>query len=118
MAKLIPIYTWNKSVLKFNRRSDRLSKQPWFQGVLLLVCVVIAMLLANLPFTREAYHNILETNLQLHISSPDGTDILFPRDMTVEKFINDILMSSSFLPWGLKSRGKSPAESSQRSRRP
>ena len=102
MAKLIPIYTWNKSVLKFNRRSDRLSKQPWFQGVLLLVCVVIAMLLANLPFTREAYHNILETNLQLHISSPDGTDILFPRDMTVEKFINDILMVIFFFTVGLE----------------
>ena len=38
--KLIPIYTWNKEVLKFNRRSDRLTKQPWFQGVLLMTCVL------------------------------------------------------------------------------
>ncbi len=103
--KLIPIYTWNKGVLKFNRRSDRLSKQPWFQGVLLMACVVVAMLLANLPFTRDLYHSILHTRMQLHLSSPDKTvDLLFPRDMTVEKFINDILMVIFFFTVGLEIR--------------
>ncbi|MCQ2156074.1 MAG: Na+/H+ antiporter NhaA [Bacteroidales bacterium] len=103
MAKLIPIYTWTKSVVKFNKRSDRLSKQPWFQGVLLLCCVIIAMLLANLPFTSEFYHNILETNLQLHLFSNDGSvNLLFPKDMTVEKFINDILMVIFFFTVGLE----------------
>ena len=101
--KLIPIYTWNKGVIKFNKRSDRLSKQPWFQGVLLLCCVIVAMLLANLPFTKELYHSILETNLQLHLFSGDGNvNILFPRDMTVEKFINDILMVVFFFTVGLE----------------
>ena len=101
--KLIPIYTWNKGVIKFNKRSDRLSKQPWFQGVLLLCCVIVAMLLANLPFTKELYHSILETNLQLHLLSEDGNvNILFPRDMTVEKFINDILMVIFFFTVGLE----------------
>ena len=60
--KLIPIYTWNKGVLEFNKRSGRLSKKPWFQGVLLMACVLVAMLLANLPFTHELYHDILETH--------------------------------------------------------
>lgn len=93
--KLIPIYTWNKGVLKFNRRSDRLSKQPWFQGVLLLACVVLAMILANLPFTSELYHSVLETNIQILLFSDNGNvNILFPREMTVEKFTNDILMGS------------------------
>lgn len=101
--KLIPIYTWNKGVLKFNRRSDRLSKQPWFQGVLLLACVVLAMILANLPFTSELYHSVLETNIQIHLFSDNGNvNILFPREMTVEKFINDILMVIFFFSVGLE----------------
>ena len=103
MAKLIPIYTWNKRYVKFNKHSDRLSKQPWFQGVLLLCCVVVAMLLANLPFTKGAYHNILETNMQLHLFNEEsGTNILFPLDLTVEKFINDILMVIFFFTVGLE----------------
>lgn len=105
MAKLIPIYKWNKGVLKFNRKSDKLSRQPWFQGVLLLCCVVVAMLLANLPFTKVMYHEILETNIQLHMFSNDGgVNILFPKDMTVEKFINDILMVIFFFTVGLEIR--------------
>ena len=103
MPKLIPIYTWDKGVLMFNRNSKRLSKKPWFQGALLLSCVLIAMLLANLPFTSEWYHNILETSLQLHIFSEDGSvNILFPKDLTVEKFINDILMVVFFFTVGLE----------------
>ena len=103
MAKLIPVYTWNKSVVKFNKRSDRLSKQPWFQGVLLLICVAAAMMLANLPFTATVYRDILETNIRLHLFSNDGNvDLLFPRDMTVEKFINDILMVVFFFTVGLE----------------
>ncbi len=103
--KLIPIYTWNKEVLKFNRRSDRLSKQPWFQGVLLMACVAVAMLLANLPFTKELYRSFLETRMQLHFYSEDGAvNWLFPRDMTIEKFINDILMVIFFFTVGLEIR--------------
>ena len=103
--KLIPIYTWNKGELAFNRHSDRLSKQPWFQGVLLMACVLVAMLLANLPLTRDLYHSILETRLQLHLYSEDGAvNWLFPRDMTVEKFINDILMVIFFFTVGLEIR--------------
>lgn len=101
--KLIPIYTWNKSVVKFNHRSNSLSKKPWFQGVLLLACVVLAMLLANLPFTKEIYRSILETNIQIRLFSEHGDfDFLFPREMNVEKFINDILMVIFFFTVGLE----------------
>lgn len=102
MAKIIPIYTWDKGVVKFSRRSERLSKQPWFQGVLLLCCVAVAMLLANLPFTKELYHGFLNTSIQLHLFNDHGTDILFPRDLTIEKFINDILMVVFFFTVGLE----------------
>lgn len=103
MAKLIPIYTWNKNVLAISKRSDSLSKKPWFQGVLLLSCVVVAMLLANLPFTKVLYHEILGTRIQLHLMSSDGAlDVLFPRDLTVEKLINDVLMVIFFFTVGLE----------------
>lgn len=103
--KLIPIYTWNKGIIKFNRKSDRFSKQPWAQGVILLGCVILAMLLANLPFTKTGYHNFLETSVALNFSNPDGTfNLIFPRDLTVEKFINDILMVVFFFAVGLEIR--------------
>ena len=103
--RLIPIYTWNKGIRNFDVRSKKFSKQPWAQGVLLLACVVIAMLLANLPFTKHLYHSFLETTLTLHMASPDGNiNLFFPRDMTVEKFINDILMVVFFFTVGLEIR--------------
>lgn len=101
--RLIPVYSWTRSVLGFNKKSKRLSEQPWSQGVLLLVCVIIAMLLANLPFTRDLYRNVLDTSITLHLQSPGGqVDMLFPRDMTVGKFINDILMVIFFFTVGLE----------------
>lgn len=103
--KLIPIYKWNKSRVEFNRKSGRITKQPWFQGVLLLCCVLIAMLLANLPATKHLYHAILGLNIQFHLfSDTHNLDVLFPRDMTVEKFINDILMTVFFFTVGLEIR--------------
>ena len=103
MSKLIPIYTWNKSVVNFNKGKKKLSNQPWFQGVLLLACVILAMLFANLPMTRHLYHEILETNIQIHLYSDNGgVNLLFPRDMNVEKFINDILMVVFFFTVGLE----------------
>ena len=100
---LIPIYWWNKEVHNFRISQDKFSKQPWAQGVVLLVCVLVAMLLANLPFTKHLYHAVLETRLSAHILSPDvSIDWIFPKDMTVEKFINDILMVIFFFTVGLE----------------
>lgn len=97
------MYSWTKGVSQFNKRSNRLSKKPWAQGVLLLLCVVAAMLLANLPFTKEWYEDFLQTSMSIHFQSPDGhLNLLFPRDMNVEKFINDILMVVFFFAVGLE----------------
>ena len=60
---LIPIYWWNKEVHNFKISQQKFSKQPWANGVILLGCVIIAMLLANLPATRHLYHSFLETSL-------------------------------------------------------
>ncbi|MBQ6073486.1 MAG: Na+/H+ antiporter NhaA [Bacteroidales bacterium] len=99
---LIPIYSWNKTLIRFGNRSKRFSNQPWAQGVILLTCVIIAMLLANLPWTRDFYFNLLETDLGISVQSPDGTGFIFPAGMTVEKFINDILMVVFFFTVGLE----------------
>ena len=100
---LIPIYWWNKEVHHFRISQDKFSKQPWANGVVLLACVLVAMLLANLPFTKQLYHDVLETHLTMNIKSPDGLiNWVFPRDMTVEKFINDILMVIFFFTVGLE----------------
>lgn len=106
--KLIPTYTWAKNVRALNWAQKSFLSQPWASGVVLLSCVVIAMLLANLPMTRDLYHAILATDLSIHIQSPtlaDGTraiDWTFPRGMTVETFINDILMVVFFFTVGLE----------------
>ena len=99
--RLVPVFGWTKGVQKALTRRERFIKAPWSQGVVLLICVVVAMLLANLPFTCEVYRNVLETNLQIHIFN-DDVNILFPREMTVEKFINDILMVVFFFTVGLE----------------
>lgn len=103
--RLIPIYTWNKGILNASMSGKRFSKQPWAQGVLLLGCVLLAMLLANLPFTKEVYHDILGTTISRHFQSPSGAiNISFPVGMTVESFINDVLMVIFFFTVGLEIR--------------
>lgn len=102
--RLFPIYTWTKGIRNFDHRRRKFSNQPWAQGVILLACVVVAMLLANLPFTKELYHNILETKFSLFLKTPGGKDILFPKGMTIESFINDILMTIFFFTVGLEIR--------------
>ena len=99
--KLIPVYTWNKSLVNLEIRQKKFSKQPGAQGVILLAFVVIAMLLANLPFTKELYHSVLETDLAISANF-NGHQVLFPKDMTVERFINDILMVVFFFTVGLE----------------
>ncbi len=100
---LIPIHWWTKEVHNFRVSQKSFRKQPWANGVILLSCVAVAMLLANLPFTKHLYHNFLHTEFTIHIASPDGlVDWFFPRGMTMEKFINDILMVIFFFTVGLE----------------
>ena len=97
-----PIYTWKKAQVLLSTRRRKLTNLPWTQGVILLVCVVIAMLLANLPATRVLYFEFLETHLSINVAFPNGHGFIFPAGMTVEKFINDILMVVFFFTVGLE----------------
>lgn len=69
---------------------------PWAGGVVLIVFVVLAMLLANLSATKEIYHKILSTELSLSIGD------VFNFGIDIEKFINDGLMVVFFFSVGLE----------------
>lgn len=99
--KNITLYTWTKFLHSIKTAGKRFMNQPWAGGVTLLVCVIIAMLIANLPATAHLYHQFLETSLSITISNEDFT-IVFPKEMNVEKFINDILMVVFFFTVGLE----------------
>ena len=94
-------YTRVKFQHVFALGGNRLMIMPWFSGALLMLCVVIAMLLANLPFTKEAYHHFLHTKLSISVQSGEHV-WFFPKEMSVEKFINDILMVVFFFCVGLE----------------
>lgn len=61
------------------------------------------MFLANFGATAHAYHEILTTDLSVLIHSHDNSiNILFPKNMTIEKFVNDGLMVIFFFVVGLE----------------
>lgn len=96
-------YGWVRRRHLLGLRGQRFLEAPWSGGVVLLVCVGIAMLLANLSLTAEYYHHLLQTDLSLAVHSPDGViDWTYPRGMTVEKLINDGLMVIFFFSVGLE----------------
>ena len=72
---------------------------PWAGGIVLVVCVFVAMLLANLPATAHIYHKLLHMELGISIGGE-----LFPEKMSVEKFVNDALMVIFFFTVGLEIR--------------
>lgn len=97
------MYRWVRSRHQMGLRGRSFIEAPWAGGAVLLVCVIAAMLLANLPWTSGYYHQLLETDLSLLVHSPNGSiDWAFPRGMTVEKFINDLLMVVFFFAVGLE----------------
>lgn len=97
------MYRWVRGRHALAIRGRGFVQAPWAGGVVLLVCVIIAMLLANLSATKDYYHHLLETDLSLLVKSPDGViDWVFPRGMTVEKLINDGLMVVFFFLVGLE----------------
>ena len=97
------MYRWVRERHMIGIRGRNFMEAPWAGGNVLLGCVIIAMLLANLPATSLYYRHLLETDLSLMVHSPDGLiDWVFPRGMTVEKLINDGLMVIFFFAVGLE----------------
>lgn len=100
--RYISKFSWVRYRYNFGERSRHLLKEPWAGGVVLVLCVIAALLLANMESTRHWYHAILEARLSFNITSHNGLDIAFPHDLTVEKFINDGLMVIFFFGVGLE----------------
>jgi NhaA family Na+:H+ antiporter len=72
---------------------------PWASGVILLLFVVIALVLANSSATRDAYHAILTTPLSFSIGEGDH---FWSFGLDMERFINDGLMVVFFFVVGLE----------------
>ena len=102
-AELFSRYSWVRKRHRLDERRRRFMRVPWAGGAVLMLCVAAAMLLANLPSTAMYYEHVLSTDLSLLIESPDHVvDLVFPRDMNVEKLINDGLMVIFFFVVGLE----------------
>lgn len=92
-------FGWVKRNHILSQQGNNFLQAPWAGGIILIVCVAIAMLLANLPATAEWYHHILHMELGLSFGGK-----LFPEAMNLEKFVNDGMMVVFFFTMGLEIR--------------
>lgn len=100
--KYISKFGWIRYRYIFGERKRHFLNEPWAGGIILIVCVVIALVLANLEVTSHWYHNLLSSHISFNITSGDGLNLEFPQNLTVEKFINDGLMGIFFFGVGLE----------------
>ena len=87
-----------------SQQGNNFLQAPWAGGIVLIVCVIIAMLLANLPATAHLYHAFLHTDMGIYFSAGGDNMFLFPKEFSIEKFINDGLMVVFFFTVGLEIR--------------
>ncbi len=96
-------FSWVRRSHKLSERTQYILDKPWAGGAILILCVVVAMVLSNAEATAEAYHNFLTTDFSMIIHSHDNSfNMLYPKNMTVETFVNDALMMLFFFVIGLE----------------
>ena len=70
--RLFSMYGWVRWRHRLEVSGRGFFHAPWAGGAVLLACVAIAMLLANITATSVYYKHLLETDLALNVSSPEG----------------------------------------------
>ncbi len=88
-------FRYKKTVYRLAEHRENILHSQWAGGVVLLVCSIAAMLLANFGPTAEGFHHFWEKTFTL------GTDSHF-LSMTLEEWVNDCLMVVFFFVVGLE----------------
>lgn len=88
-------YGFKRRSYIFYKRGRNFFNTQWAGGLILLLFVVVAMFLANLPATAEAYHAILQAPVGITLGR-------FEFEFELEKFVNDGLMMIFFFTVGLE----------------
>ena len=70
------MYRWVRRHYQFQLRGRRFLEAPWSGGLVLLISVAVAMLLANLPLTADGYQRLLNIDIALvGIGGKDRLDV-------------------------------------------
>lgn len=88
-------YGFKRRSYIFYQRGRNFFNTQWAGGVILLLFVVVAMVLANLPATSHFYHEIIQAPVGVIIGR-------FSLEFELEKFVNDGLMMIFFFLIGLE----------------
>lgn len=88
-------YGFKRRSYIFYQKGRTFFNTQWAGGLVLLLFVVVAMVLANLPQTSHFYHEMLETPIGLTFGS-------FDFEFDLEKLVNDGLMVVFFFLVGLE----------------
>lgn len=91
------IVSFKRKRAAFHRweRTQHFLHSPWAGGVVLVIFTVVAMILSNLPWTREWYHHLLSHDLTVGFDQ-------FGITKSLEAWVNDGLMVLFFFYVGLE----------------
>ncbi len=96
-------FSWTRRHMSMTESAREFIAKPWSGGVVLLVCVIIAMAFANMEWSAHIYHQILTTDISVLIHAHDNSfNLSVPQGMNVEKLVNDGLMVLFFFVVGLE----------------
>ena len=70
------MYRWVRQHYQFQLRGRRFLEAPWSGGLVLLISVAVAMLLANLPLTADGYQRLLNIDDRFGGAGIGGNDRL------------------------------------------
>lgn len=95
MSKILPQKTLRGKKKAIKRKAMDFFSSPVAGGIVLLVCTLIALVLANLPATKDLYHRVLLSHFTVGFEG-------FALSRSLEHWINDGLMVVFFFVVGLE----------------